>query len=170
MLGVAGSKVWPVSNFAQQLPPTRNNMQQGVQTDATFIIQQCWELLANSVASVCMGLDKTFSVNAFLWRIPDKQTTWPKTHGSLGKWGVGIKQGQYHGGLMLLRELALLSSYSARPAIQSHRVQLFVQVNISNYRVNIPNFCVYLQNWAELTWYLVFSSSGFHKVVQIILI
>ena len=33
----------------------RNNMQQGVQTDATFNIQQCWELLANNVASVCMG-------------------------------------------------------------------------------------------------------------------
>ena len=34
---------------------TRNNMQQGVQTDATCNIQQCWELLANSVASVCTG-------------------------------------------------------------------------------------------------------------------
>ena len=49
-------KVWPVSNFAQQLPTTRNNRQQGVQTDATFNIQQCWELLANNVASVCTGL------------------------------------------------------------------------------------------------------------------
>ena len=35
---------------------TRNNMQQGVQTDATCNIQQCWELLANDVASVCTGL------------------------------------------------------------------------------------------------------------------
>ena len=34
----------------------RNNMQQGVQTDATCNIQQCWELLANNVASVCTGL------------------------------------------------------------------------------------------------------------------
>ena len=34
---------------------TRNNMQQGVQTDATCNIQQCWELLANNVASVCTG-------------------------------------------------------------------------------------------------------------------
>ena len=51
-----GLKVWPVSNFAQQLPTTRNNMQQGVQTDATCNIQQCWELLANNVASVCTGL------------------------------------------------------------------------------------------------------------------
>ena len=32
---------WPVSNFAQQLPTTRNNMQHGVQTDATCNIQQC---------------------------------------------------------------------------------------------------------------------------------
>ena len=31
-------------------------MQQGVQTDATCNIQQCWELLANNVASVCTGL------------------------------------------------------------------------------------------------------------------
>ena len=56
MLGVVSSvcrkpKVWPVSNFARQLQITRNNMQQGVQTDTT-----CWELLANNVASVCMAL------------------------------------------------------------------------------------------------------------------
>jgi len=35
----------------------RNNMQQGVQTGAKFNIQQCWELLANNVASICMGLN-----------------------------------------------------------------------------------------------------------------
>ena len=34
----------------------RNNIQQGVQTDVTCSIQQCWELLANNVASVCTGL------------------------------------------------------------------------------------------------------------------
>ena len=33
-------------------------MQQGVQTDATCNIQQCWELLANNAASVCTGLKK----------------------------------------------------------------------------------------------------------------
>ena len=33
MLRVVDSKVWPVSNFAQQLLTTRNNMQHGVQTD-----------------------------------------------------------------------------------------------------------------------------------------
>ena len=48
MLGVVGWKVWPVSNFAQ-----------GVQTDATCNIQQCWELLANNVASVCTMLQVT---------------------------------------------------------------------------------------------------------------
>ena len=31
-------------------------MQQGVQTDPTCNIQQCWELLANNVAPVCTGL------------------------------------------------------------------------------------------------------------------
>ena len=38
---------------------TSNNMQQGVQTDATRNIQQCWELLANNVASVCTRLQVT---------------------------------------------------------------------------------------------------------------
>ena len=36
-----------------------NNIQQGVETDATCIIQQCWELLANKVASVGTGPNKT---------------------------------------------------------------------------------------------------------------
>ena len=35
---------------------TSDNMQQGVQTDATCNIQQCWELLANNLESVCTGL------------------------------------------------------------------------------------------------------------------
>ena len=61
MMGVVTSvctwlNVWPVSNFAQQLPTTLNNIQKGVQTDSTCNIQQCWELLANNVASVCTGL------------------------------------------------------------------------------------------------------------------
>ena len=45
MLGVVGSNVWPVSNFAQQLPTTSSNMQQGLQTDATCNIQQCCDRL-----------------------------------------------------------------------------------------------------------------------------
>ena len=61
MMGVVTSvctwlNFWPVSNFAQQLPTTLNNIQQGVQTASTCNIQQCWELLANNVASVCTGL------------------------------------------------------------------------------------------------------------------
>ena len=55
MMGVVSWKVWLVSSFAQQYVTTSNNMQQGVQTDATCNIQQCWELLANNVASVCTG-------------------------------------------------------------------------------------------------------------------
>ena len=43
-----GAKSFNGSNFAQQLPTTRNNMQQGVQTDAT----------PNDVASVSTGLLK----------------------------------------------------------------------------------------------------------------
>ena len=38
----------------------RNNMQQGVQTDTTCNIQQCWELLANNVAFVFAGLKELF--------------------------------------------------------------------------------------------------------------
>ena len=60
MLGVVGLKVCPVSNFAQQLSTIRSNMQQGVQKDATRNIQQCWELLANNVASVCKGVKVPF--------------------------------------------------------------------------------------------------------------
>ena len=50
MLGVVGWKVWQASNFAQQHATTSNNIQQGVKTDATCNIQQCWQLLANNVA------------------------------------------------------------------------------------------------------------------------
>ena len=40
-------------NNTQQHP----DIQQGVQTDTTCNIQQCWELLANNVASVCTVLN-----------------------------------------------------------------------------------------------------------------
>ena len=45
-------------------------MQQGVQTDATLNIQQCWKLLADNVASVCTGL-KVARLD-FLGLIPPK--------------------------------------------------------------------------------------------------
>ena len=35
---------------------TPNNIQHGVQMDATRNTQQCWQLLANNVASICTGL------------------------------------------------------------------------------------------------------------------
>ena len=45
-----------------------NNIQQGVQTDVTCIIQQCWELLANNVASVGTGPNKTrFLLPKLFW-------------------------------------------------------------------------------------------------------
>ena len=40
----------------------RNNMQTGMQTDATCNLQQCWVLLANNVASVCTGLKNVWEV------------------------------------------------------------------------------------------------------------
>ena len=48
-------RVAVVSKRMQELPPTRDNMQQGVQTDATCNIQQCWELLANNVTLFARG-------------------------------------------------------------------------------------------------------------------
>ena len=57
MLGVVGSKVWPGFKLCATTP-NNNNVQQGVTTDVTYNIQQCWKLLANNfnVASVCNGL------------------------------------------------------------------------------------------------------------------
>ena len=69
----------------QQLPTTRNNMQQGVETDATCSIQQCWELLAgNNVASVCMGLYVHLTVQRHrvrLWKIVKRKKDGEKTKG-----------------------------------------------------------------------------------------
>ena len=60
-VGSCWLKVWQVSNFAQHLRTTRNNMQRSVQTDATCNIQQCWELLANNPASVCTRLNSQYA-------------------------------------------------------------------------------------------------------------
>ena len=48
MLGVVGSKVWPVSNFVQQLPITCNKVCKWTQ-----------HLISNNVACVCNGLKFT---------------------------------------------------------------------------------------------------------------
>ena len=59
MLGVASQQCCVRLHGAKSLTgfklcaTTPNNMQEGVQTDATCNIQQCWELLVNNVASVC---------------------------------------------------------------------------------------------------------------------
>ena len=46
-----------VRNNSQQHATNCNNMQHCLQTDVTRNIQQCWELLANNVASVCTRLN-----------------------------------------------------------------------------------------------------------------
>ena len=54
----------PYCSGVQTDAKTSNIMQQGVQTDATYNIQQCcWELLANNVASVCTGLN-TYGISS----------------------------------------------------------------------------------------------------------
>ena len=65
-VGLVGPKVWPVSNCTQQVPTSANKCQQvptllwfhanGRNTSQHCWAQQCWLLLANNVASVCMGL------------------------------------------------------------------------------------------------------------------
>ena len=82
MLGVVAWKVWPVSNFLQQHATTSKNMQQGVQTDATCNIQQCWELLANNVASICTGLQIVGENTDKPGKIRHARTT----HYRLGAW------------------------------------------------------------------------------------
>ena len=54
----------------QILRNNSNNMQQRVHTDATCNIQQCWELLANNVASVSMGLYAIY-YQALTWQVLD---------------------------------------------------------------------------------------------------
>ena len=55
--GVKMAGYRPSYLFRFYIPRRSNNMQQGVQTDATCYIKQCWKLLANNVASVYMGLN-----------------------------------------------------------------------------------------------------------------
>ena len=62
-LGVVSLKNWRVSNFAQQLPTTRNNMQQAEQTAAACNIQQCWKLLAKNV--MLRPFARGFTVNGY---------------------------------------------------------------------------------------------------------
>ena len=86
-----GQKVWMVSNYTQQVPTSANivvvpgkRTQQVTpllgptmlgpfaQTDVTSAIssrQHCWMLLANNVASVCMGL-KVWPVSNYTQQVP----------------------------------------------------------------------------------------------------
>ena len=41
-------------------------MQQGVQTDTAYNIQQCWEMMANYVASVFTGLQPAWQASEWL--------------------------------------------------------------------------------------------------------
>ena len=50
---------WPSYLFRFYGPRRSNSMQQGVQTEATCYIKQCWRLLANNVAPLYMGLNQS---------------------------------------------------------------------------------------------------------------
>ena len=51
-----GLKVWPVSNYTQQVPTLLWLHANGRNKSQHCWAQQCWVLLANNVESVCMGL------------------------------------------------------------------------------------------------------------------
>ena len=68
MLRVVDLKVWPVSNFAQQLPTTRIKCNEMQQTDATCNIWQRWQLPANNVASILHGTFCEFYLRRGRWR------------------------------------------------------------------------------------------------------
>ena len=59
----------PVSNFAQQLLPARNNMQQGV--DAACNIQPCWEFLATMLtqSQIHVGVKVTLSCHWLFFKV-----------------------------------------------------------------------------------------------------
>ena len=71
VLGVVASVLAVVCKRIRQLVTTRNKMQQGVKTDPTCNIQQCWEFLANYVASVCMGvyLVVNYALKNVVWNL-----------------------------------------------------------------------------------------------------
>ena len=59
----------PVSNFAQQLLPARNNMQQGV--DAACNIQPCWEFWATMLtqSQIHVGVKVTLSCHWLFFKV-----------------------------------------------------------------------------------------------------
>ena len=54
---VVGSKVWPVSNFAKQLPTTRNDIQQGGKKTQHLTYNNFGTVLANNVVPVWTRLN-----------------------------------------------------------------------------------------------------------------
>ena len=58
----------PMQQLPTMLEPARKKMQQVVQTDAAYNIQQCWELLVNNVAFVCTGFKPRSSVRILIYR------------------------------------------------------------------------------------------------------
>ena len=69
-----------------------NNMQQGVQTDATCNIQHCWELLANNVTSICKRL-KAWS--PLLTASTVKKCHWLLTKGEIIRLAYRVAVAQY---------------------------------------------------------------------------
>ena len=60
-LDFTGSEHWdPFNNIFLRAQPC-----EGVQTDVTCNIQQCWKLLANNVVSVCTGLNIRTGLHVF---------------------------------------------------------------------------------------------------------
>ena len=69
-----GLKVWPKSNYTQQVPTSANIVVVPCKTDATCWAQECCVLLSNNVASVCMGL-KAWSKSNYTQQVPTSANT-----------------------------------------------------------------------------------------------
>ena len=118
-----------------KLSTKRNNVQQGVHTDARCNIQQCWERLANNVVSVCTGL-KNFvvdgSVKFVLGNISRYHVTslWSKMEKKIG------------GELALIRKHAraqFVIRQFERRTLGTRRFEKNFSFNVCRYAIMAPN-------------------------------
>ena len=117
-----GINVLPVSNFAQQLPTTRKNMQQAVQKTKTCNIQQFWELLANN-AKMASIVKKVFTDNLCIYILGVNSSNGGITNPKCGD-GYSVAQNQG-------------ASFFCRPSLYGR----YVTIRRHDERTIALNFC-----------------------------
>ena len=117
-----GINVLPVSNFAQQLPTTRKNMQQAVQKTKTCNIQQFWELLANN-AKMASIVKKVFTANLCIYILGVNSSNGGITNPKCGD-GYSVPQNQG-------------ASFFCRPSLYGR----YVTIRRHDERTEALNFC-----------------------------